>query len=282
MKISQLTQATAVTNDDLLPIVQNGETKKVTRETLIGTVPDDVTFEDGKLHLIAEGKTVGDGADIPIPEVDQTIAENSENAVSGNAVKAYVDGSLSGTIKQYSSYYDRETLQTGRKTVTYDGGSSTGRVGKFIVSHQSGSQYASFEEEIIFGVQPHDSSDPEDFIPFFSNSPTAPYMDGNMYIGMMGEWMSLRDLLVPALTEAFGENAVVINESLWQPSDNDWGGAKLGACRYWYLCEIHVGQDEITALDEIFNGIIQLKNMAEIRFDWRDAVNKTVKEAALL
>lgn len=46
MKISQLPQAAAVSNDDLLPIVQNGETKKVDRKTLVGDVPDDVSITD--------------------------------------------------------------------------------------------------------------------------------------------------------------------------------------------------------------------------------------------
>ncbi|MCH5190476.1 MAG: hypothetical protein J1F37_07940 [Oscillospiraceae bacterium] len=92
MKISQLPQAAAVSNDDLLPIVQNGETKKVDRKTLVGDVPDDVSITDGKLQLTAKGEPVGVGVDLPAPTVDQTVTENSKNAVSGGAVKTYVDG----------------------------------------------------------------------------------------------------------------------------------------------------------------------------------------------
>ena len=91
MKISQLPQASAETNEDVLPIVQNGETKKVTRKMFLGNVPDGVSVKDGKLQLIANGKPVGGGAELPVTTVDQTVTEGSKNAVSGGAVKECVD-----------------------------------------------------------------------------------------------------------------------------------------------------------------------------------------------
>ncbi len=85
MKISQLANATVINDEDLFPVVQDDETKKVSAKTLLGNQPTDVTVtEDGNLQLIAGDKPLGGG--VKLPATDQTYDPTSENAQSGVAV----------------------------------------------------------------------------------------------------------------------------------------------------------------------------------------------------
>lgn len=65
MKISELPTAERVTDDDFLPLVQNGETKKANRSQILEGVPDGITQENGVLQLTANGEKVGEGAHLP-------------------------------------------------------------------------------------------------------------------------------------------------------------------------------------------------------------------------
>lgn len=62
MKISELPKATSVNDVDVLPIVQDGETKQVPKDVLV-----------------------------PPLEVDTAMSDDSDNPVQNKAVKAYVD-----------------------------------------------------------------------------------------------------------------------------------------------------------------------------------------------
>lgn len=95
MKISELPQATEVTGEELLPVVQNGETKKVSRDNLVGTVPDGIRIETGIVTLLSNGETVGESASLPEVTVDGTLSTTSENAVSNKVVTEALNGKIS-------------------------------------------------------------------------------------------------------------------------------------------------------------------------------------------
>lgn len=95
MKISELPQATEVTGEELLPVVQNGETKKVSRDNLVGTVPDGIRIETGTVTLLSNGETVGESASLPEVTVDGTLSTTSENAVSNKVVTEALNGKIS-------------------------------------------------------------------------------------------------------------------------------------------------------------------------------------------
>ncbi len=63
-KISELPEATTVNDTDIVPIVQDGETKKVKRELLIPSPPDGLQMTDTLLQLTANGKAIGEGVHI--------------------------------------------------------------------------------------------------------------------------------------------------------------------------------------------------------------------------
>lgn len=100
MKISELPVAEKVNNDDVFPVVQDGETKKAAKAAL--KIPDDVgVTSEGNLILTAGGGQIGAGVLLPKTEVDQTYSATSENAQSGMAVaeavataNSYTDGKI--------------------------------------------------------------------------------------------------------------------------------------------------------------------------------------------
>lgn len=47
VKISELESASSITSSDVLPIVQNGETKKVSAETLLSDIYDELYYKSG-------------------------------------------------------------------------------------------------------------------------------------------------------------------------------------------------------------------------------------------
>lgn len=69
MKISELPKATTVTNEDTIPLVQEGETKQASRKAFVGVVPNDLKLTDRLLQLTANGEAVGGG--ITLPDFDK-------------------------------------------------------------------------------------------------------------------------------------------------------------------------------------------------------------------
>lgn len=65
MKISELPKATTVTDEDIIPLVQEGETKQTSRKDFVGVVPNDLKLSDRLLQLTANGKVVGEGTVLP-------------------------------------------------------------------------------------------------------------------------------------------------------------------------------------------------------------------------
>lgn len=90
-KITQLPKATVVNDTDIVPIVQDGETKQIPRGLLVPTPPDDLQITNNHLQLTANGETVGNGVDLPQITVDAELSDTSENPVQNKAVKAYID-----------------------------------------------------------------------------------------------------------------------------------------------------------------------------------------------
>lgn len=86
MKVSELPQAAELTGEELLPVVQNGETKKVTRDELVGVVPDDIVIEDNTISLLSKGQKIGEGATLLKITVDSELSAESENPVQNNVV----------------------------------------------------------------------------------------------------------------------------------------------------------------------------------------------------
>lgn len=86
MKISELPQTTELTGEELLAVVQNGETKKVTRDDLVGTVPDDIAIDKDKIALLSNGQKIGEGVSLPKITVDSELSEDSENPVQNQVV----------------------------------------------------------------------------------------------------------------------------------------------------------------------------------------------------
>lgn len=86
MKISELPQATELTGEELLPVVQSGETKKVTRDELVGGVPDNISIEDNTIALLSKGQKIGEGAKFPQITVDSELSAESENPIQNKAV----------------------------------------------------------------------------------------------------------------------------------------------------------------------------------------------------
>ncbi len=72
MKISNLPLATELNDEDVLPVVQEGKTKKVPVKKFFKKQPTDVIVaEDGKVHLMVNGEPIGDG--IPLPNYEEEL-----------------------------------------------------------------------------------------------------------------------------------------------------------------------------------------------------------------
>lgn len=91
MKISELPMAERVTNDDFLPLVQSGETKKANRSQILEGVPNGITQENGVLHLTASGEKVGEGAHLPFWK---EIIEKPDTTLAFDLAKADPDTAL--------------------------------------------------------------------------------------------------------------------------------------------------------------------------------------------
>lgn len=87
-KITQLPNATEVTDTDIAVIVQEGETRQIPRALLAPTPPDGLQFDGNTLHLTENGVPVGTGAELPTVTVDAELSAVSENPVQNKAVTA--------------------------------------------------------------------------------------------------------------------------------------------------------------------------------------------------
>lgn len=79
-KITELPNATAVNDTDLVPIVQDGETKQIPRGLFIQTPPDDLKITNNLLQLSANGEAVGAGITVATP----TFVESTVNSLAEN------------------------------------------------------------------------------------------------------------------------------------------------------------------------------------------------------
>lgn len=83
MKISELPQATKVNDNDIIPVVQDGETKQASKQQFLLGTPNDLKLTDRLLQLTANGEAVGGG--ITMPDFDKfelwndiTLAEDAQ------------------------------------------------------------------------------------------------------------------------------------------------------------------------------------------------------------
>ena len=104
MKISNLPSATSVGDEDVIPVVQNGTTKKLPKGAL--ALVDDVIIENGKIYLVVSGKKIGLGATIPQLYIDEKMSDTSTNPVQNKVAKAYVDGVDKRLTENISSKFD--------------------------------------------------------------------------------------------------------------------------------------------------------------------------------
>ena len=122
MKISELPKATTVTDEDTIPLVQEGETKQASRKDFVGVVPNDLKLTDRLLQLTANGEAVGGG--ITMPDFDKfelwndiTLAEDATNVTmsktdSGDPLK----------IKRLFILFAGSTSGSGNITLRYNSG----------------------------------------------------------------------------------------------------------------------------------------------------------------
>lgn len=84
-KITQLPNATTVTDTDIAVIVQEGETRQIPRTLLAPTPPDDLQKDGNTIRLSVNGETVGNGVEIPNPpdglQFDGNTLHLTENGV---------------------------------------------------------------------------------------------------------------------------------------------------------------------------------------------------------
>lgn len=113
MKITQLPNATAVTETDIAVIVQEGETRQIPRTLFAPTPPDGLQLDGNTLCLTENGVPVGTGAELPTVTVDAELSAVSENPVQNKAVKAYVDGERLHKIVDCPAFTNQPTVVGG-------------------------------------------------------------------------------------------------------------------------------------------------------------------------
>lgn len=111
MRISELPQATEVTGEEILPVVQNGETKKVSRDKLVGTIPNGLTVENGKIFLVSNGEKMDEGAPLPQITVDSELSAESKNPVQNRAIAKAIENSKPMLITFNNSDFDNSDSQ---------------------------------------------------------------------------------------------------------------------------------------------------------------------------
>lgn len=122
MKISELPKATTVTDEDAIPLVQEGETKQASRKDFVGVVPNDLKLTDRLLQLTANGEAVGGG--ITMPDFDKFELWNditlAEDATSVTMSKTDNEDPLK--IKHLFILFAGSTSGNGPITLRYNSG----------------------------------------------------------------------------------------------------------------------------------------------------------------
>ncbi len=104
MKIGNLPQATSINDDDFFVVVQNGKTKRISKEIL--KIADDIVIEDNRIYLVINGQKIGVGIDLPQMTADKEMSDTSTNPVQNKVAKAYVDGVDIRLTENISSKFD--------------------------------------------------------------------------------------------------------------------------------------------------------------------------------
>lgn len=92
MKISELPQATKVNDNDIIPVVQDGETKQASKQQFLLGTPNDLKLTDRLLQLTANGEAVGKGIDLPrcpvvnMIDVQENIVLNEQGVPFGGDI----------------------------------------------------------------------------------------------------------------------------------------------------------------------------------------------------
>ena len=122
MKISELPKATTVTDEDTIPLVQEGETKQASRKAVVGAVPNDLKLTDRLLQLTVNGEAVGSG--ITLPDFDKFELWNDitleEDATSVTMSKT--DSGAPLKIKRLFILFAGNTSGDGYITLRYNAG----------------------------------------------------------------------------------------------------------------------------------------------------------------
>lgn len=99
MKISNLPQATTVSEEDFFPIVQGGQTKKLPKGIL--KIVNDVIIENGFIYLVVGNQKIGIGAKLPNSIVDETVSQVKINVARHESI---LNGSGNISITDLSVY----------------------------------------------------------------------------------------------------------------------------------------------------------------------------------
>lgn len=144
MKIGNLPQATVLNDEDMLPVVQDGKTKKVSAKKFFEKEP----VVENKYNPVSEnpqsGIAVAEGiaqalAEFTPPEddeeiiIDDEMSDTSTNPVQNKVAKAYVDSktidpiSINGAIvdnffnQEFANKQENKTISVNGKYETYNG-----------------------------------------------------------------------------------------------------------------------------------------------------------------
>lgn len=131
-KITQLPKATAANDADIIPIVQDGETKQIPRSLLVPAPLDDLQIDGNHLQLTANGETVGDGVDLPKITIDSELSDASENPVQNRAVAA--------ALGDTNAFVNTACANALKKTVTVNGETTLDNVSPLSELKISGAQ----------------------------------------------------------------------------------------------------------------------------------------------
>lgn len=93
-KITQLPKATAVTDDDIAVIVQEGETRQIPRKVLAPPAPDGIMLDGDTLRLSVDGVPIGAGEEIPVhaPLAKQIAYDRNKVEIYFEATKTSIMG----------------------------------------------------------------------------------------------------------------------------------------------------------------------------------------------
>ncbi len=185
MRIGNLPQATSINDDDFFVVVQNGKTKRISKEIL--KIADDIVIEDNRIYLVINGQKIGVGIDLPQMTADNEMSDTSTNPVQNKVAKAYVDGVDIRLTENISSKFDvsvnlyNENINTPNTYIDATTGelvdSSTYATTDFI--HLDAGQYTMtyIENKAFFGMMARYNLDKE-----FINGSRVSLTNGNINI----------------------------------------------------------------------------------------------------